>query len=97
MDSIQRSVVFISMLILLPSCSGKRASEAVYVAKVDVNSCLTHPVSIFDYFSKVELIPLDSSSLISNGVRHLPSFFAMSESRIYILDEMRLAIHVYDH
>lgn len=85
------------MFFFLLSCSRERPGEATCVAKVNVDSCLSHPVSVFDYFSKVELIPLDSSFLISNGVRHLPSFFAMSEDRIYILDEMRLTIHVYDH
>lgn len=83
----------ISMLVLFSGCG---AEDATIKVPLDIDSLLEKEVSIYDLFSKVEVISLDNSIPLSNSVYSGISKIAYNGRNFYILDEKTLAIHIYD-
>lgn len=82
----------ISLLLLV----GCRQSENVSVLSVDVEAELREEVSIFDVFSKVELVALESLQPLSNHVFSGELFVTSDGDCLYYLDEKTFKIHVFD-
>lgn len=92
MRTLQR--VLLSAL-LFSACS--QSEQLKYKLYVDIDSCLkAQKVSIYDLFSRLELVALDDSIPENNNVYSGPAYIAKSEERIYILDERKQTVNVYD-
>jgi len=94
-----KSLLFITVVLFgLISCKPKKEQrspllEGGTIIKVDPNKADDN-VSVFDYFSKIELIPLENSEnalLNSDEVK-----FRVSGNRFYFLDRKSNVIHVFN-
>ena len=90
-----RGVLF-AVLLVLSGCSGERQEGAVHNVQVDVDCLAGEQVSIYDIFSKVELVSLDNEYPVGNIVYTGASNITWDGSRFYILDAMTFGINVYD-
>ncbi len=93
--NINRSVVGFLMPALMLIC-GCGAEDIAIKVPLDIDSLLEKEVSIYDMFSKVEVVRLDHSFPLSNSVYSGISRIAYNGRNFYIQDEKTLAIHVYD-
>ena len=89
-----RRVLF-AVFLLLSGCSGERQEGAVHKVQVDVDFLAGEQVSIYDIFSKVELVSLDNEYPVGNIVYTGASNITWDGSRFYILDAMTFGISVY--
>lgn len=83
------------VLLLLAGCGGEKQERAVHKIQVDVDSLTESQVSIYDIFSKVELVSLDNEYPVGNIVYTGASNIAWDGSRFYILDVVAFGINVY--
>lgn len=85
------------LIALLSVCTGCSRSDGQHlVVPVDVDACLSgEDVSIFDMFSAVELIHLDESYPVSNGVHTGASYITYDGNNFYILDARNYTVNVY--
>lgn len=83
------------VLLLLAGCGGEKQERAVHKIQVDVDSLTESQVSIYDIFSKVELVSLDNEYPVGNIVYTGASNIAWDGSRFYILDVATFGINVY--
>lgn len=86
----------IVIMLSLSGCAGKRDGYTEHKIKVEVDSLARESVSIFDIFSKVELVALDSEFPVGNIVYTGNSKITWDGSRFYILDAATSGINVYD-
>ena len=56
------------IMLFLSGCAGEREEYAVHEIKLDIDSMTGEQVSIFDIFSKVELVALDNEFPVGNIV-----------------------------
>lgn len=87
-------IYLLLIFFILMGCSDP--IEEIRTINVDIDNELQETVSIFDIFSKVELIELDDSHPVSNSVFSGEAFITMDSSYIYILDEYHYNVHVFD-
>jgi len=94
-----KSLLFITVVLFgLISCKPKKEQQSLLleggtIIKVDPNSAYDN-VSVFDFFSKIELIPLENGEdalLNSDYVK-----FRVSGNRFYFLDTKNNVIHVFN-
>lgn len=69
----------------------------VLTVAVDIDGSLAKTVSIFDMFSKVELVELKGESPISNSIYNAEPYMACSDECLYVLDERLFDVHIFDH
>ena len=89
-----RGALFAAFLIL-SGCAGERQEGAVHKIQVNIDSLAKEQVSIYDIFSKVELVSLDNEYPVGNIVYTGASNITWDGSRFYILDAMTFGINVY--
>lgn len=89
-----RRALFAAFLIL-SGCAGERQEGAVHKIQVDIDSLAKEQVSIYDIFSKVELVSLDNEYPVGNIVYTGASNITWDGSRFYILDVRTFGINVY--
>ena len=87
--------VFLATMLLLYGCAEERTEGAFHKIQVDVGSMVDEQVSIYDIFSKVELVALDNEYPVGNIVYTGASNIAWDGSRFYILDVVTFGINVY--
>ena len=92
--NISRRALFAAFLIL-SGCAGERQEGAVHKIQVDIDSLAKEQVSIYDIFSKVELVSLDNEYPVGNIVYTGASNITWDGSRFYILDVRTFGINVY--
>ena len=84
-----------AVFLILSGCAGERQEGAVHKIQVDIDSLAKEQVSIYDIFSKVELVSLDNEYPVGNIVYTGASNITWDGSRFYILDAMTFGINVY--
>ena len=89
-----RGALFAAFLIL-SGCAGERQEGAVHKIQVNIDSLAKEQVSIYDIFSKVELVSLDNEYPVGNIVYTGASNITWDGSRFYILDVRTFGINVY--
>lgn len=91
----KRLVSLFLFVILCSSCFTEQ-DGCERIISIDIDSCLTTGgVSIYDIFTKVELIQLDDSIPISNTVHTGMTNITTDGHNFYLLDSKNLSIHVY--
>lgn len=91
-----KKFILLSSIALLCFCCTHSNDEAKTLT-VDVNTSLDNgEVSVFDIFSKVDVIALDSSLPISNNVHTGEAYITYDGSNFYILDEKSYKVNVYN-
>lgn len=70
--------------------------EEVTTLRVEINSSSDGTHSFFDFFEKVDIIPLEDSCLISNGQFSEPQYWAVSDSGYFVLDERNNNMFSFD-
>lgn len=86
--------LLLSLSVVCVCCSP--VNEAQRILNVDVETLLSdEDISIYDLFSKVEVIALDDIYPLSNTVYSGDSYIAFDGDNIYILDERTFKINVY--
>lgn len=89
----RRLLVILFVAFVIPSCV---ASEEGEVLEVNISQLLKDKPSFFDFFEKVDIIPLDDSCLTSNGQYSEPQYFAVSDDGYFVLDERNFSVYSYD-
>ena len=84
-----------AVFLILSGCAGERQEGAVHKIQVDIDSLAKEQVSIYDIFSKVELVSLDNEYPVGNIVYTGASNITWDGSRFYILDVRTFGINVY--
>ena len=84
-----------AVFLILSGCAGERQEGAVHKIQVDIDSLAKEQVSIYDIFSKVELVPLDNEYPVGNIVYTGTSNITWDGSRFYILYVRTFGINVY--
>ncbi len=84
-----------AVFLILSGCAGERQEGAVHKIRVDIDSLAKEQVSIYDIFSKVELVSLDNEYPVGNIVYTGASNITWDGSRFYILDVRTFGINVY--
>lgn len=87
--------VFLASVLVLVGCEMAHDSRAEYKIEVDVDKLASEKVSIYDIFSKMELIALDNTFPVSNSVYVGASSMAYDGELFYILDMKTHVINVY--
>lgn len=73
------------------------SNEDIKTLKVDVDTSLSDgKVSIYDIFSKVDLIALDDTFPISNSVHTGEAYITYDGNNFYILDDKSYKVNVYN-
>ena len=88
--------VGIVLSLILAGCSGEPEHPVRGSMEIDVEGLAEKPVSIYDLFSKVEIVALDGSVPISNSVYTGASNIAFDGDNFYILDMKTLGLCVFD-
>ena len=89
---LRRTCSILASIFLLASCS----KEAGVVLHVDLGALRNEESSFFDYFDKVEIIPLDDAYQLSNGQYSEPQYLAVTDSFIFVLDEKSMRLVSFD-
>ena len=84
-----------AVFLILSGCAGERQEGAVHKIQVDIDSLAKEQVSIYDIFSRVELVSLDNEYPVGNIVYTGASNITWDGSRFYILDVRTFGINVY--
>ena len=84
-----------AVFLILSGCAGERQEGAVHKIQVNIDSLAKEQVSIYDIFSKVELVSLDNEYPVGNIVYTGASNITWDGSRFYILDVRTFGINVY--
>ena len=88
------AALLLAATVLVSCCSGVNESQKTLT--VDIDYLLSNEkVSIYDMFSKVELIALDSTCPISNSVHTGESYLTYDGENFYVLDERTYKVNVY--
>lgn len=85
-----------AFMLLCVGCTNKSEENAKYKISIDISSLSEEQVSIYDIFSKVELVSLDNNHPVGNIVYTGVSNMAWDGSRFYILDFVTSKINIYD-
>jgi len=89
----RRFLAILLVVFVFPSCEALDEGE---VLEVNILQLLKDKPSFFDFFEKVEIIPLDDSCLTSNGQYSEPQYFAVSDDGLFVLDERNFNVYSYD-
>ena len=87
--------VFLAILTIIFGCSKKGQERAEYEITVNVDSLVREEISIYDIFTKVELVALDNEFPVANIVYTGASNITWDGKRFYILDVAKFGINVY--
>ena len=84
-----------AVFLILSGCAGERQEGAVHKIQVDIDSLAKEQVSIYDIFSKVELVSLDNEYPVGNIVYTGASNITWDGSKFYILDVRTFASEAF--
>ena len=82
-----KRIVFSTALVCCLSACGIGPKDGSRVLHVDIDSALEEQVSVFDICSKIEIIPLSTDAMISNGMYSAPQSLVVCEDNLFILDD----------
>ena len=84
----------LSLLFFLFSCS--RNNQDIETLAIDIEASRSNrEVSIYDIFSKIEVIALDDTYLISNSIHTGEAYITFDGDNFYILDNSSYKVNVY--
>ena len=90
----KRFLCYCVLLLTIIACD--YSVDKSIVLKVDVTTASSNIYSFFDFFERVDLIPIDNVYLISNGQFSEPQYFSVWENGFIILDEKNGGLYSFD-
>jgi hypothetical protein len=90
-----RNMLVATAIVAVAVVSCVQRKEAT-ILRVDINPSSAGTCSIFDFFEKIDIIPLEDSCLISNGQFSEPQYWAVSDSGYFVLDERNNNVVSFD-
>lgn len=90
-----RKCSILPVVLMILSTSACNNDDAV-VLSVNADESEFQGQSLYDYFSKVEIIPLEDSVILSNHQFSEPQYFAVTDESFFVLDERTNSVFRFD-